>query len=50
MSSEPKTAANRRNALKSTGPRTEGGKSRSRLNGVMPGIYATTPVLLGVAR
>jgi hypothetical protein len=47
MSSEAKTAANRRNALKSTGPRTEAGKSRSRLNGVTHGIHAKTPVLRG---
>jgi hypothetical protein len=47
MSSEAKTAANRRNALKSTGPTTGRGRDKSRLNAVKSGIYATTQVLPG---
>src|SRR6478736_90899 len=47
MSSEAKTAANRQNAFKSTGPRTGRGKAMSRLNAVKSGIYAVTPILLG---
>lgn len=47
MSSEAKIEANRRNALKSTGPRTKCGKSKSRLNAVTHGLNATTPVLRG---
>ncbi len=35
-----RTAANRRNAQMSTGPRTEEGKSRSRRNAVKHGILA----------
>ncbi|MCP4569404.1 MAG: hypothetical protein GY841_17655, partial [FCB group bacterium] len=37
---EKKLAANRRNALKSTGPRTARGKQASRLNGLKHGAYA----------
>jgi hypothetical protein len=47
MSSNAKAAANRQNALKSTGPRTNRGKSKSRLNAVTHGIYAATKVLPG---
>src|SRR5689334_10541523 len=36
--SPEKIAANRRNARKSTGPRTEAGKARSRCNGVVHGL------------
>jgi hypothetical protein len=36
--------ANRRNALRSTGPRTEQGKDRSRLNAVRHGLTAETVV------
>jgi len=45
MSSDAKIAANRANALKSTGPRTERGKTKSRFNAVTHGIYATPPLL-----
>ena len=31
--------ANKRNALRSTGPKTEAGKSRSRLNAMKHGAY-----------
>ena len=44
--SEAKLQANRRNALKSCGPRTESGKSRSKLNAVKHGMRAATLVLL----
>jgi len=47
MSSDAKIAANRANALKSTGPRTERGKTKSKLNAVTHGIYATTSILDG---
>ena len=38
---------NRRNAARSTGPRTPEGKARSRLNAVKPGCRARLPVLPG---
>ena len=47
MSLTAKIAANRENALKSTGPKTERGKTKSRLNALKYGIYATTPLLPG---
>jgi hypothetical protein len=47
MSSPAKIAANLENARKSTGPRSERGKSKSRLNAVKFGIYSTIPVLPG---
>jgi hypothetical protein len=47
VSSEAKTAANRANALKSTGPRTTRGKTKSGFNAVTHGIYARTSVLPG---
>ena len=37
---EKKTAANRQNAQRSTGPRTEAGKERSSLNALCHGIYS----------
>ncbi|MHB1562450.1 MAG: hypothetical protein ACYC61_33835 [Isosphaeraceae bacterium] len=40
MASERQIAANRRNALKSTGPRTEAGKARSRRNAITHGLNA----------
>ncbi len=39
--------ANRRNAQKSTGPRTAAGKEKSRFNAVKHGMFATEPVLPG---
>jgi hypothetical protein len=45
--SENRTAANRRNAAKSTGPRTRAGKLTVAGNGVAHGIYAFSPVVTG---
>ena len=45
MISERKIAANRRNAQKATGPKTEEGKSKVRLNAVTHGLCARTIVL-----
>ena len=42
MTSYPQIEANRRNALKSTGPRTEAGKEISRRNAVRHGLTAET--------
>ena len=47
MATTRQIAANRRNARKSTGPRTGAGKSVSRLNGVRHGLTANTTVLEG---
>jgi hypothetical protein len=44
--SAAKLEANRRNAQKSCGPRTEEGKNRSKLNAVKHGLRAATLVLL----
>ncbi len=44
MSSFQQIAANRSNALRSTGPRTEAGKRRSRLNAVRHGLTAETVI------
>ena len=43
--SAAKLEANRRNALKSTGPRTQAGKDRSKMNAVTHGCRAETLVL-----
>lgn len=40
MASERQIAANRRNAAKSTGPRSAGGKQRSRQNAVRHGLFS----------
>jgi len=45
MSSEKKIAASRRNALKSTGPRTREGKAVSRLNALRHGLRASKTIL-----
>jgi hypothetical protein len=45
MTSEYKAESNRRNAQKSTGPRTDAGKERARMNAVKHGLSAETPVL-----
>jgi hypothetical protein len=46
MATEAQTAANRRNAESSTGPRTEEGKSRSSRNAVTFGIYSAADFVL----
>lgn len=47
MTSLLKIAANRRNSQKSTGPRTNGGKQRSRFNALQTGIHADSRILPG---
>jgi hypothetical protein len=44
MTSYRQIEANRRNALKSTGPRTEAGKHASRCNAVHHGLTAETVI------
>lgn len=44
MATEKQVAANRRNAEKSTGPRTVGGKEKSRLNAVKSGLSSPSGV------
>ena len=43
--SEPQLLANRQNAQNSTGPRTDAGKSRTRLNGLRHGLTGQTIVM-----
>ena len=45
MTSERKIEANRRNAQRSTGPKTEEGKDKVRLNALKHGLCAETIVL-----
>ena len=50
LQAKPRTStnriiANRRNATRSTGPRTDAGKARSRLNGLKHGLRAQVLVL-----
>jgi hypothetical protein len=42
MASEKQIAANRQNALKSTGPRTQTGKARARMNALRHGFASAT--------
>lgn len=44
MTSYRQVEANRRNALKSTGPRTDAGKETSRRNAVRHGLMAETVI------
>jgi hypothetical protein len=45
MTSFPQIEANRRNALRSTGPKTEDGKRRSRHNAIRHGLTAETVIV-----
>jgi hypothetical protein len=47
MSSQKQIAANRANATRSTGPTTDGGKSRSRMNAWKHGLTAEKVVIDG---
>jgi hypothetical protein len=47
MATEKQREASRRNARKSTGPRTVEGKDRSKYNAVKHGMTAKTPILPG---
>ena len=48
MATRKQLAANRRNAQRSTGPRTEQGKATSRFNAVRHGLRAESPVVPGL--
>src|SRR4029077_12703443 len=50
MTSSARIEANRRNCQRSTGPKTEDGKNRSRLNAVKHGMTSQTDVLPGEDR
>jgi hypothetical protein len=50
MTSYRQIEANRRNALKSTGPKTEAGKQTSRCNAVRHGLTAETVITAGGRR
>jgi len=45
MATQKQIAANRRNALKATGPRTETGKAASRFNALRHGLRAKSGIL-----
>jgi hypothetical protein len=47
MATEAQISANRRNALRSTGPRTQAGRTRSAMNATMSGIYAKSEIIPG---
>jgi hypothetical protein len=47
MSTEKQTTANRLNALKSTGPKTEAGKAAVRMNPLKHGLLATDVIIPG---
>ena len=47
MTSQLQVNANQRNALKSTGPRSDAGKDRARWNALAHGLRATSPVVPG---
>src|SRR5689334_1437863 len=47
MSSDKKTAANRRNAQKSTGPRTPSGKAIACMNALKHGLCSRQPLVPG---
>src|ERR1051325_1756579 len=47
MATDKQTEANRRNAAKSTGPRTAEGKARSSRNALKTGLYASGAVIRG---
>ena len=47
MSTSRQVAANRRNALKSTGPRSDEGKTTAARNAVKHGLTASHPLILG---
>jgi hypothetical protein len=50
MTTAAQIAANRKNALASTGPRTGDGKARSARNALRFGIYSEMPAVLGLER
>ena len=45
-----KVETNRRNAMRSTGPRTEAGRAVVAGNGLRHGLFSTKPVLAGIER
>ena len=45
--SQKKIAANRENARRSTGPKTDSGKSKSKKNAITHGVYASTTLITG---